>query len=59
MGLVFLALLLGAEQALGLWGFGRTLGQQAAAMQTPPALAGLAAQLVTATFPLVQGRHAH
>jgi hypothetical protein len=58
MGLAFLVLLLGAEQALGLWGFGRTLAQQGAAMQTPPALAGLAAQLITAAFPLLQGWHA-
>jgi hypothetical protein len=56
MGLVFLVLLLAAEQALGLWGFGRTLAQQAEAMRAPPALAGLATQLFTAAFPMLQ-RH--
>jgi hypothetical protein len=57
MALVFFGLLMAAEQALGIFGFGRSWAEQRAAMTSLPALLGLAAQLVTASFPLWQGRH--
>jgi len=56
MALVFFGLLMVAEQALGTIGFGRTWAEQTATMRTLPALLGLAAQLVTASFPLWQRR---
>ncbi len=56
MALVFLALLLCAEQLLGLTLFGRTPAQQLAASLAPAALLGLASQLLTVSFPLLQQR---
>jgi hypothetical protein len=57
MALVFFGLLMAAEQALGIFGFGRSWAEQRAAMTSLPALLGLAAQWLTASFPLWQGRH--
>ncbi len=54
MGLVFFTVLMLAEQALGVYGFGRSLAEQRAVFREVPALVGLAAQLVTAGFPLLQ-----
>lgn len=54
MGAVAFVLLIGAETALGVIGFGRTLAEQGAAFRSPEGLTGLAAQLVFAAFPLVR-----
>lgn len=56
MGLIAFALLIAAETALGMLGFGRSLADQIAIYrETGPAL-GLAAQMAFALFPIVQAR---
>lgn len=55
MGAIAFVLLIGAEVALGVFGFGRTLPDQIAAMATPAGLAGLAAQIGFGLFPLLRG----
>ncbi|QHL92025.1 hypothetical protein GVO57_14115 (plasmid) [Sphingomonas changnyeongensis] len=54
MGAVALTLLWIAEILLGICLFGRHLPQQILAMARGPGLAGLAAQIIFATFPFVQ-----
>jgi hypothetical protein len=56
MGGLALALLLGAEWALGLLLFGRDAGAQIAAWTSPPGLLGLAAQLAFGLVPFVQAQ---
>lgn len=51
MGLLALLLLLTAETALGVAGFGRTLDQQFAEYLKPGPLLGLVAQMAFAAFP--------
>jgi hypothetical protein len=55
MGAWALALLLAAETALGVVGFGRTLTEQFAAWATPAGALGLAAQVAFALLPVAQG----
>lgn len=54
MGAMALGLLLAAEAAVGLALMGRSWTEQAAAWVRPEALAGLAAQLAYAAFPLLR-----
>lgn len=54
MGGVALALLLAAEQAVGLWLMGRSPAEQLAAYARPEALIGLAAQVVFAAMPALR-----
>lgn len=54
MGAIALILLWMAETLLGISLFGRTLLQQILAMASGPGLAGLAAQIIFAAFPIVQ-----
>ena len=56
MGLVGFVLLLAAETALGLWGFGRSLADQVAAWGSAPGRLGLAGQAAFAFIPLLAGR---
>jgi hypothetical protein len=56
MGGFAFALLIGAETALGVLGFGRTLGEQIATWRALPAQLGLVAQLAFALFPLARIR---
>jgi hypothetical protein len=53
MGAAFLLVLLGLETLLGLALMGRSWAEQAAAFRSTAGLAGLAAQLASATFPLL------
>ena len=55
MGAWALALLLAAETALGVFGFGRGLTEQLAALATAAGALGLAAQIAFALLPLIQG----
>lgn len=52
MGMVALALLLGAEAVLGLTLMGRSVAEQLAAWTAPAALIGLAGQLLLGLMPL-------
>ena len=54
MGAIALGLLIGAETLLGLYGFGRSWSDQAAALTAPEGLIGLGAQLGFALMPLVR-----
>lgn len=54
MGALAFALLIAAEVVLGTLGFGRSVGEQIAAMLSPEGLAGLAGQLLFALFPLAR-----
>lgn len=54
MGMFAFSLLMTAEVMLGVGLFERTLAQQLREMASGPAMAGLAAQLAFAIFPLVQ-----
>jgi hypothetical protein len=54
MGVVTFAVLMAAEFALGRLVFGRPVGEQLTAYGSPPGAIGLAAQIVVATFPVVQ-----
>lgn len=54
MGALGFALLISAEVGLGILGFGRSVGEQFAAMLSPEGLAGLAGQLLFALFPLAR-----
>lgn len=54
MGLIALALLLAAEAAVSVLGFGRSLVEHVTAYRSPGAALGLAAQLLFAAFPCVQ-----
>ncbi len=56
MGASAFALLIAAETALGVGMLGRTIGQQFATYGTAAGALGLAAQLVFAAFPVIQGR---
>ncbi|WP_375588981.1 hypothetical protein ABWH89_18775 [Hoeflea alexandrii] len=56
MGVVALALLMGAELFVSVLLAGRSPGEHLALYQTVPALLGLAAQLAYAIFPLVRLR---
>jgi hypothetical protein len=55
MGLAFLLLLLALEMLLGLTLIGRSWAEQVSALRSTAGLAGLAAQIVSATFPLLVG----
>lgn len=55
MGVLALALLLAAEAALGILGFGRSLAGHLAAYAEAPKAAGLAAQGLYALLPLLRG----
>jgi hypothetical protein len=54
MGVGAFALLIAAETALGVYGFGRRLGAQVATYRSLPGGVGLAAQLLFALFPLLR-----
>jgi hypothetical protein len=54
MGAGAFALLIAAETALGVYGFGRRLGAQVATYRSLPGGVGLAAQLLFALFPLLR-----
>src|SRR5947209_784739 len=54
MGVVAFVVLMTAEFALGRLAFGRPMSQQLAAYGEAPGAIGLAAQIVFATFPVVQ-----
>ena len=54
MGMGALVLLLAAEVALGLYGFGRSWTGQLAAFAAPEGVAGLAAQGIFALLPLLR-----
>lgn len=56
MGGLALALLLAAEAALGIVGFGRTVAEQLAAWSDAPGLLGLVAQIVFGLIPFVQAQ---
>jgi hypothetical protein len=56
MGGVGFALLLVAETALGLWGFGRSFQDQLAAWRSASGLLGIAGQVAFALFPMLIGR---
>jgi hypothetical protein len=56
MTLVFLGLLGVAETMLGTFVFGRPITSQIGALAQPAGMLGLAAQLITAGFPLLQRR---
>lgn len=56
MGSIGFALLMLAETALGLFGFGRTLEIQLAALSQPAGLIGLAGQIAFGAIPLLQTR---
>jgi len=56
MGLTGFVLLMLAEIALGLFGFGRSLGMQLAALSQPAGLIGLAGQIAFGAIPLLQAR---
>lgn len=56
MGLLALLLLLSAETVLGVYGFGRTLAEQAAAYRNPGQFLGLLAQIAFAAFPAIMRR---
>ncbi len=53
MGVWAFVLLMAGETLLGVFGFGRTLAEQWAAVSSPSGLMGLAAQLGFALFPLL------
>lgn len=53
MGLLAFALLMVAELALGVWGFGQTPGQWLAALGRPPGALGLAGQVVFGVMPVL------
>jgi hypothetical protein len=54
MGAIAFGLLLAAEAALGVLGFGQTLGAWIAAFGAPPGLVGLAGQIAFALVPVAQ-----
>ncbi len=56
MGAVAFALLIAAELALAVFGFGATLSNALAAWRTPAGALGLAGQAVFAAFPLLVRR---
>lgn len=56
MGALAFGLLLAAELALAVLGFGRTVAQHIATYQSLSAQVGLAAQVGFASFPLIQCR---
>ena len=56
MGLTGFALLMLAEIALGLFGFGRSLDMQLDALGQPAGLIGLAGQIAFGAIPLLQAR---
>jgi len=56
MGLTGFVLLMLAEVALSLFGFGRSLGMQLAALNQPAGLIGLAGQIAFGAIPLLQAR---
>lgn len=56
MGFAAFTLLMAAEIALSIFGFGRTLADIFAHWQSPPGALGLAGQVVFALFPLVRHR---
>ena len=56
MGGVAFALLIAAELLLGRYGFGRSLGDQFAAMTTASGATGLAGQMLFGLFPLLQAK---
>lgn len=56
MGTVAFLLLLAAELALGMIGFGRTIADQMAALTAPAGALGLAGQIAFAFFPLMKRR---
>lgn len=56
MGLTGFALLMLAEIALGLFGIGRTLEMQLAALAAPAGMIGLAGQIGFGAIPLLQAR---
>jgi len=56
MGLTGFVLLMLAEVALGLLGFGRSLGMQLEALSQPAGLLGLAGQIAFGAIPLLQAR---
>ena len=56
MGATAFALLAVAEISLGLFGFGRSLAQQWAALSTPAGALGLAGQIGFAFIPILQAR---
>ncbi len=56
MGFTGFALLMLAELALGLFGFGRSLATQLAAWTEPAGLIGLAGQIAFGAIPLLQAR---
>jgi hypothetical protein len=56
MGTVAFLLLIAAELALGMIGFGRTIADQMAAWTAPAGALGLAGQIAFAFFPLMKRR---
>lgn len=56
MGFIGFALLMLAEIALGLFGFGRTFEMQLAALAAPAGMIGLAGQIGFGAIPLLQAR---
>jgi hypothetical protein len=56
MGALAFTLLIAAETALGVWGFGLTLQQLLTGYRDAGPLLGLAAQIAWAVFPLIQAR---
>jgi len=56
MGALAFALLIGAEFALGVWGFGRSPAQWLGALGSPPGALGLAGQVLFGLMPLIARR---
>jgi hypothetical protein len=56
MGFLAFALLMTAETALSIFGFGRTLAQHLASYHSTAAQLGLSAQIAFAAFPVIQGK---
>ena len=54
MGVVAFLVLMSAEVGLGAAVFGRSLVDQVAAYKSPPGAIGLGAQMIFATFPIIQ-----
>jgi hypothetical protein len=54
MGAIAFALLIAAELVLGRYGFGRSFGEQLAALSQPAGLIGLAAQIAFGCMPLMR-----
>jgi hypothetical protein len=54
MGIVAFVLVIGAEAALGIYGFGRSWAEQSRAFVEPAGLTGLGGQILFALMPLVR-----